>query len=97
MRYSLGVKQIAKLSGKYQTTIPAAMRRALGLHPGDQLVFELEDGDPARGSVVRVRRYPTLDELAGTMPVPDEVRGLSWSEIRERAWLPGDDHPSARR
>jgi AbrB family looped-hinge helix DNA binding protein len=81
------VKQIAKLSGKYQTTIPAAVRRALGLHPGDRLAFEL--GGSAQDPVVTIRRYPTLDELAGTVPVPPEVRGLSWAEIRTRAWSGG--------
>jgi len=78
------VKQITKLSGKYQTTIPASVRRALGLHPGDRLAFDL--GGSAADPVVTIRRYPTLDELAGTVPVPPEVRGLSWSEVRARAW-----------
>jgi AbrB family looped-hinge helix DNA binding protein len=88
------VKQIAKLSGKYQTTIPAAVRRALGLHPGDRLTFELADAGSL--PVVTIRRYPTLDELAGTVPVPPDVRGLPWSEIRERAWAPPTGEPPSR-
>jgi len=88
------VKQVAKLSGKYQTTIPAAVRRALGLHPGDRLTFELD----VAGSqpVVTIRRYPTLDEIAGTVPVPPDVRGLPWSEIRERAWTSATGEPPTR-
>jgi AbrB family looped-hinge helix DNA binding protein len=88
------MKQIAKLSGKYQTTIPASVRRALGLHPGDRLAFELSESD-AR-PVVTIRRYPTLDEVAGTVPVPPDVRGLSWSEIRERAWTGSTGEESRR-
>ncbi len=35
-----------------------------------------------------LRRYPTLDELAGSVPNPPGVAGLSWEEIRTRAWTP---------
>ncbi|GAC1575795.1 MAG: hypothetical protein NVS3B18_09550 [Candidatus Dormibacteria bacterium] len=83
MGYILGMKQIAKVSGKNQTTIPVAVRRALGIHPGDRVVFEL--GETHR-TLATVRRSPTLDEVAGSVPVPPEVEGLAWSEIRERAW-----------
>jgi AbrB family looped-hinge helix DNA binding protein len=76
------VKQIAKLSSKYQASIPSGVRQALGLSPGDRIVFEVEDGV----SAVTLRRYPSLDEVAGSVPSPPDVQGLSWSEIRERAW-----------
>jgi AbrB family looped-hinge helix DNA binding protein len=75
------VKHTAKLSSKYQASIPTPVREALGLQPGDRLVFEVDDAQ-----TVTLRRYPTLDELAGSVPTPPDVRGLSWSEIRERAW-----------
>jgi AbrB family looped-hinge helix DNA binding protein len=77
------MQQIAKVSGKYQTTIPMAVRKALGINAGDRVCFELA-GD--RGDVVTIRRFPTLDEIAGTVPVPAELEGLTWSEIRRRAW-----------
>ncbi|MGI8610432.1 MAG: AbrB/MazE/SpoVT family DNA-binding domain-containing protein [Candidatus Dormibacteria bacterium] len=78
--------QSAKLSSKYQATVPAAVRRALGLRPGDRIDFEVA----AEGEIatVTMRRHPTLDEVAGTVPVPDAIRGLSWAEIRGRAWAP---------
>jgi antitoxin PrlF len=80
------MRELAKLSSKNQATVPASVRRALGLRPGDRLVFDV--AEEGAGPTVTVRRYPTLEELAGSVPTPPEVRGLSWSEIRSRAWAP---------
>ena len=33
---------MSKLTSKYQTTVPAPVRRVLGLHKGDAVVFEVE-------------------------------------------------------
>ena len=35
---------IGKITAKAQTTIPKAVRRALGLGPGDEIKYEIEDG-----------------------------------------------------
>lgn len=35
---------IGKITAKAQTTIPKAVRRALGLGPGDEIGYEIEDG-----------------------------------------------------
>jgi AbrB family looped-hinge helix DNA binding protein len=32
---------VTKLTGKYQTTVPAPVRRVLDLHTGDSVVFEV--------------------------------------------------------
>jgi AbrB family looped-hinge helix DNA binding protein len=80
------MRQITKLSSKNQTTVPASVRGALGLRPGDRLVFEVAIDEPT--PVVTLHRYPTLDDVAGSVPVPSDVRGLAWSEIRARAWAP---------
>ena len=34
----------AKLTEKYQITIPSSIRRTLGMRKGDRLVLEVEDG-----------------------------------------------------
>lgn len=34
----------SKLTRKYQATIPAQIRKLLGLKSGDRVVFEIEDG-----------------------------------------------------
>ena len=35
---------ISKLTSKAQTTIPRAVRAALGVEPGDEIVYAIEDG-----------------------------------------------------
>lgn len=47
---------IAKITAKGQTTIPAAIRAALQVAPGDALLWELQDDGTAR-----VRRVQPLD------------------------------------
>lgn len=34
----------SKLTRKAQTTIPQAVRGALGVHPGDEIAYVIEDG-----------------------------------------------------
>lgn len=35
---------VTKLTGKYQTSVPAPVRRILDLHAGDSVVFEVAGG-----------------------------------------------------
>ncbi len=60
------MQQLSKVTSKYQATIPLAVRRKLGLKPGDAVVFEIEN------DTVRVRRATALDRdyakaLEGTL------------------------------
>ena len=71
----------ARVSSKGQITIPKSVREALRLSEGDQVGFRLIEGERAI-----LARTPDLLGLAGSVPVPAEVRGLSWDEIRRRAW-----------
>lgn len=71
---------LAKVTSKGQITLPKAVRDALGLQPGDKVLFRVENGHAL------LARTPNLLELAGSVPVPPDVRDLSWEEIRERAW-----------
>jgi antitoxin PrlF len=71
----------ARVSSKGQITIPKSVRDALSLREGDQVVFRVIEGERAI-----LARTPDLLELAGSVPVPAEARGLSWEEIRRRAW-----------
>lgn len=60
--------------------MPKSVRDALGVREGDTLVVRVE-GDRA----VVVATSDLLD-LAGVVRVPVEVRGMTWGEIRKRAW-----------
>ncbi|MGH2444262.1 MAG: AbrB/MazE/SpoVT family DNA-binding domain-containing protein [Chloroflexota bacterium] len=83
------MKKAATLSSKNQVTIPAEVRKALGLSSGQVVVFEVDNVGPSVN--VTLRRHPTLEELSGSISVPPDVAGLSWSEIRSRAWTqPGN-------
>jgi AbrB family looped-hinge helix DNA binding protein len=60
------MQQLSKVTSKFQATIPLAVRRKLGLKPGDAVVFEIENDS------VRVRRATALDKeyakaLEGTL------------------------------
>lgn len=72
---------LARLTSKGQVTLPKSVRDALELHAGDNLHFRVE------GDVVVLARTPDLLELAGSVQVPAAVRGRSWDEIRESAWV----------
>jgi antitoxin PrlF len=68
----------AQLSSKGQLTVPKAVRDALGLAEGDQVVFRVQ------GRRALLARTPNLLDLAGSVPVPAEKRGTQWQEVRRR-------------
>ena len=63
----------ARLSSKGQVTIPKSVRDALKLEEGDQVIFRV-DGERAL-----LARTANLLELAGSVPVPAELRGMPWA------------------
>lgn len=68
---------LAKLTSKGQVTVPLAVRHALDLHAGDQVLFRVH-----RNRAV-LAKTPDFLELAGSVPVPPELRGASWEQIRQ--------------
>ncbi|MBK7167124.1 MAG: AbrB/MazE/SpoVT family DNA-binding domain-containing protein [Candidatus Microthrix sp.] len=58
-------------------TIPRAVREALGVSTGDQLIFRVQ------GTRAVVARTPEFLDLAGSVPVPESKRGASWDEVVE--------------
>jgi AbrB family looped-hinge helix DNA binding protein len=71
----------ARIRSKGRITIPKAVRDALDLREGDEVVFRVIEGNRAI-----LARTPNLLELAGSVSVPAGARGLAWDELRRRAW-----------
>lgn len=65
----------AKVTSKGQVTVPKAVRDALGIKEGDELVFRV-DGDRAV-----LARTPDFLSLAGTIQVPSARRNASWDDV----------------
>ena len=72
---------VSTITSKGQITVPAEVRRHLGVSARDKLAFVIDDD----GSVhVRAVKYPTVASLqgaAGSLP-----RRHSWREMREIAY-----------
>lgn len=66
----------ARVTSKGQITIPKAVREALGIAEGDEVVFRVE-----RHRAV-LARTPNLLDLAGAVDVPASRRGAAWDEVR---------------
>ena len=69
----------ARLTSKGQITIPKAVREALELNEGDEVLFRVE-----RSRAV-VAKTPDFLDLAGSVPVPAGKRGTPWDEIIDQA------------
>lgn len=85
----------ATVTSKGQITIPASVRRALGLHAGDRVLFRIEDGRVsihtedagAKRGEVALEKLPDFFELAGSVPVPPGVDPADWQAQREAGWM----------
>jgi antitoxin PrlF len=65
----------AKMSSKGQITVPKAVRDALGLGEGDNVVFRVE------GNRAVLARTPDFLSLAGTIKVPAPRRNAAWDDV----------------
>jgi len=54
-----------KVSKGYQTVVPAELREAHGISPGDKLLWEEEKGEIK----VKVKKRKTLEDIAGMISV----------------------------
>jgi AbrB family looped-hinge helix DNA binding protein len=83
-----------KVSSKLQITIPARVRDALGIRPGDTIRYELEAGS-VRLKVVRPDISAVLETLWATHDLSDlndEVGDDAVAHVRElRGWDDPDD------
>ena len=68
----------ARVTSKGQVTVPKAVRDALGITEGDEVVFRVE------GNRAVLARTPGFLELAGTIRVPAAKRNVAWDEVLRR-------------
>ncbi len=69
----------AKVTSKGQVTVPKAVRDALGISEGDEIVFRVE------GNQAVLARTPDFLDLAGSIRVPAAKRNVAWDEVLRRA------------
>lgn len=74
----------ARITAKGQVTIPVAVRRALELAKGDEVIFEVDlaPGIPR----APLRKAADFRALAGSVAVPADWAGADWSSIRAGGW-----------
>ena len=65
----------ARITSKGQVTVPKAVRDALGIVQGDEVVFRVE------GNHAVLARTPGFLTLAGTISVPAAKRNVSWDDV----------------
>lgn len=65
----------ARVTSKGQVTVPKAIRDALGVNEGDEVVFRVE------GNRAILARTTNFLGLAGTFSVPAAQRGTAWDKV----------------
>ena len=68
----------AKVTSKGQVTVPKAVRDALGIKEGDEVVFRVQ------GNHAVLVRTPDFFDLAGSFRVPAAKRNVAWDEVLRR-------------
>jgi AbrB family looped-hinge helix DNA binding protein len=72
------VEIAARITSKGQVTVPKAVRDALGLCEGDDVVFRVE------GKRAVLARTVDFLSLAGTIAVPANRRNVAWDDVLRR-------------
>lgn len=68
----------ARVTSKGQVTVPKAVREALGIKEGDEVIFRVE------GNRAVLARTPEFLSLAGSIRVPAAKRNVAWDEVIRR-------------
>ena len=79
---------VATITSKGQLTLPAAVRRHLGIDPGDRLTIVIEDENGAR----LLRIYHDVQSVRGLTPTPPGLEGRDFDDLIEEVMT---DHADA--
>lgn len=71
---------IATLTSKRQLTLPSKLTRKLNLKPGEKMAIKEESGRLIMTPTVRL-----VEELAGSLKLPDKFKGLDTQQMIEKA------------
>ena len=71
---------VSTVTSKGQVTIPAEVRKHLGIKTGDKIAFIVEEAGVVRLSIPHYPDIASLRGAAGSLKKP-----LSWQEVREIA------------
>ena len=66
------------MTSKGQVTVPKAVREALGIQEGDEVLFRVE------GNRAVLARTPAFLALAGSIRVPAAKRNAAWDDVIRR-------------
>jgi AbrB family looped-hinge helix DNA binding protein len=69
---------VARIRSKGRVTVPKAVRDALGIKEGDEVVFRVE------GKRAVPARTPDFLDLAASVTVPATKRNVAWDEVIRR-------------
>ncbi|HWF41114.1 MAG TPA: AbrB/MazE/SpoVT family DNA-binding domain-containing protein [Acidothermaceae bacterium] len=69
----------ARVTSKGQVTVPKAVRDALGIETGDEVVFRVEGGRAV------LAKTPNFLTLAGSVTVPAALRNAAWDDVSRAA------------
>lgn len=72
--------QTVRITSKRQITIPAGLFRALNLAEGDRLAAQVE-----KGKLTMQKSQDILDEVAGSLVLPNKFKGMPLDKIIENA------------
>lgn len=79
---------VATITSKGQLTLPAAVRRILGIDPGDRVTIVIEDQNGAR-----LRRIDhDVDSVRGLIPTPSGLASSDFDDLIDEAM---SDHADA--
>jgi antitoxin PrlF len=69
----------ARVTSKGQITVPKAVRDALGIETGDEVVFRVD------GNRAVLAKTPNFLSLAGSVRVPAALRNAAWDDVLRAA------------